>query len=129
MTVIKIESIKDAVRIGALIELSSDYRTSTSVRTCLPRDTACAISPAAFRQHVQQGTAGERRLGVETLCGFLSRAFGLGGKPVQPDSGFQFLTEADKPQSRPLKLEWYEPNKHWVILLPDEQLRPVLKLA
>jgi hypothetical protein len=129
MTVINVQSIKDAVRMGTLIELSSDYRTSAFVRTILPKNTPCAISPAAFRRHVQQGTAGERRSGVEALCVFLSSAFGFRGKPSQADSGLQFPREGGKLQGQPLKLEWYAPNEHWVVLLPDEQLRPVLNLV
>jgi len=129
MTVINIESVKDAVDTGSLIELSSDYRTSASVRALLPKNTPCAISPAAYRQHTQQPTAGERRFGMEALCVFLSRAFGPGGTPSPGDSRFQFLWEGAKLQSQPLKLEWYAPDKHWVILLPDEQLQPVLRLA
>ena len=129
MTVINIQSIKDALHAGTLIELTSDYRTSATVKTFLPKNTPCAISSAAFRQHILQPTAGERRFGMNALCVFLGRTFGLGGTPLPGESRLRLHGEDSKPQSQPLKLEWYAPDKHWVILLPDEELRPVLKLV
>jgi hypothetical protein len=129
MTVINIQSVKDAVHTGTLIELSSDYRTAASVRTLLPKNTPCAISSAAFRKHIHGPTAGDKRSGMETLCVFLSRAFGLGGIPPTADSRFQLPGDGVKLLSQPLKLEWYAPDKRWVILLPDEQLQPAMKLA
>jgi hypothetical protein len=55
MTQVNIQSIRDSVQKGNLIELSSDYRTSGTIRAYLPDETRCAMSATAFRQHVLQG--------------------------------------------------------------------------
>ena len=129
MTIINIQSIKDAVSKGSLIELASDYRTSATAKAFLPKNLSCAMSTEAYRQNVRRGTTGDRRSGVETICAFLSKALGLGGNASQSDFRFRFPREGEKPQNDPLKLEWYAPEKYWVVLLPDEEIRAVLKLA
>ena len=129
MTIINIQSIKDAVSKGSLIELASDYRTSATAKAFLPKNLSCAMSMEAYRQNVQRGMTVDRRSGVETVCAFLSKALGLGGDASQPDFRFRFPRECEKSQNDPLKLEWYAPEKYWVVLLPDEEIRPVLKLA
>lgn len=124
MAVIQVQSIHDAVSKGTLIELAKDYRTSRTVKSCLPDETshACAISTAAFCQHIQQGTPREKQAKMEGLCLFLSRAAGLGTKPSRSDPKSR---EGAQPEGLPLKLEWYAPDKYWVVLLPDEQIQPV----
>ena len=129
MTIINIKSIKDAVSKGSLIELASDYRTSGTAKAFLSKNLSCAMSMKAYRQNVHGGTAVDRRSGVETVCAFLSKALGRGGDASQPDSKFKFPREGEKPQNDPLKLEWYAPEKYWVLLLPDEEIRPVLTPA
>ena len=129
MTIINIKSIKDAVSKGSLIELASDYRTSGTARAFLSKNLSCAMSMEAYRRNVHGGTAVDRRSGVETVCAFLSKALGQGGDASQPDFGFKFPREGEKPQNDSLKLEWYAPEKYWVVLLPDEEIRAVLKLA
>ena len=125
MTVINIHSIKDALTRGTLLELSTDYRTSTTVRSILPSETPCAITPAAFGQHVRPGPARGAELGVETIGVFLRSTLGLGGGS-SPAAETKFLGTSWSDQ---LKLEWYAPDKRWVILLPHEQLQPVAKLT
>jgi hypothetical protein len=129
MTIINIQSIKDAVSKGSLIELASDYRTSSTAKAFLPKNLSCAMSMEAYRQNVPRGTTGDRRSGVETVCAFLSKALERGRDASQPESGFKFPREGEKPQNDPLKLEWYAPEKYWVLLLPNEEIRPVLKPA
>ena len=127
MPVIRVQSIPDAVSKGTLIELANDYRTSGAMKACLPSQTACAfaISTAAFSQQVHQGTAGDKRSRIEALCAFLKRVLGYSGRPSPSDLQFRLSGESGKPEDRPLKLEWYAPNRYWVILLSSEQLQPV----
>ena len=130
MTIINIQSIRDAVSKGSLIELASDYRTSGTAKAFLPKNLSCAMSMETYRQNVRSGTPGDRRFGVETVCAFLSKALGLvGGHASQPDFRFRFPREGEKSQNDSLKLEWYAPEKYWVLLLPDEEIRPALKPA
>ena len=129
MTIIYIRSIKDAVSKGSLIELASDYRTSGTARAFLSKNLSCAMSMEAYRQNVHGGTAVDRRSGVETICAFLSKALGQGGNASQSDSRFGFHREGEKSQNDLLKLEWYAPERYWVLLLHEEEIRPVLKSA
>lgn len=131
MTVIHVQSIQDAVNKGALIELASDYRTSRTVRAWLPKQTPYpfAISTAAYHQHVEQGTAGEKLSRTEALCVFLSKAVGLDGQSSRSNVEVRPPGNGGKLQEHPLKLEWYAPNNYWVILLADEQIQPGVKLA
>lgn len=125
MAVIDIKSVQDAIAKGKLIDLASDYRTSGTVRACLPRLAfpAVAISVSAYLRHVQSGTSGDPSSRLEAVCAFLSKALGVDGKPPQPDLEFKILGENGRGWNVPLKLEWYGPSKYWVILLTDEQLR------
>ena len=129
MTIINVQSIKDAVGKGTLIDLASDYRTAGIAKAILPKNTACAMSMEGYRQQVQQGTTSDRRSRVEAICSFLGKALGLGTKPLQPDSRFRFPKAGAIPESTLLKLEWYAPDEYWVVLLAEEELRPVLKPA
>jgi len=131
MTVIRVQSIQHAISKGTLIQLANDYRTSRTVRACLPKQTsyALAISATAFQEQVQQGTVGDKQSRMEAICNFLSKALGLKGTPMPSDLQFRFPGESGKPESFSLKLEWYAPSKYWVVLLPDEQIQPILKLA
>jgi hypothetical protein len=127
MTQVAAQSIQDSLRKGKLVELTSDYRTSTAVRAHLPEKTQCAMSSAAFRQHVLQGNATEIRSRVDAICAALSSVLKLKGEAPGPRFEFRFFGGNGQPQSHPLKLEWFAPNKHWVVLLPDENLRTVMK--
>ena len=109
------------------MELFSDYRTSGTLRAYLPGQTQCAMSTAAFRQHVLQGTANEKRSRVDAMCAVLSGALKGNGEAPRPWFEFRFQSEDGRPQSYPLKLEWFAPNKCWVVLLPEEQLQIVMK--
>jgi hypothetical protein len=129
MTVINVQSIKDAVSKGALIDLASDYRTAGVAKASLPKNTACAMSMEGYRQHVQEGTTSDRRSRLEAICLFLGKALGLGVTPSPPDSRFRFPKTGAIPESSLLKLEWYAPDEYWVVLLAEEELRPVLKPA
>jgi hypothetical protein len=127
MSVIRVQSIPDAVSKGTLIEPANDYRTSGTMKACLPSQTTCAfaISTTAFSQQVQQGTAGDKRSRMEALCAFLKKVLGYSGRPSQSDLQFRLPGESGKPEERLLKLEWYAPNRYWVVLLSNEQLQPV----
>ena len=129
MTSVDIQSIKDSVQKGALVELSSDYRTSSTVRAYLPEQSKWAMSITAFRRHVLQGTSGEKQSRVEAICAVLSNVLLRGGQASQPWVEFQFCGEDGRHESHPLKVEWFAPNKYWVVLLPDESLRTVEKPA
>ncbi|NQU09834.1 hypothetical protein HQ590_03515 [bacterium] len=129
MTVINISSIKDAVNKGTFIELSSDYRTASSVRAFLPREIPCAMSAAAFHQHVERATADERRLSLQRLCAFLSSRMNLHGKLARSETRSQSPDAKDPSPPLPLKLEWFAPDKYWVILMPDEAIQPIVKPA
>jgi hypothetical protein len=129
MTIINVQSIKDAVSKGTLIDLASDYRTAGVAKASLPKNTACAMSMEGYRQHVQQGTTSDRRSRFEAICLFLGKALGLGIKPSQPDSRFRFPRAGAIPESPLLKLEWYAPDEYWVVLLAEEEIRPTLKPA
>jgi hypothetical protein len=129
VTIINVQSIKDAVSKGTLIDLASDYRTAGIAKASLPKNTACAMSMEGYRQHVQQGSTSDRRSRVEAICSFLGKALGLGVKPSKPDSRFRFPKVGAIPESPLLKLEWYAPDEYWVVLLAEEELRPVLKPA
>jgi hypothetical protein len=125
MTEVEVQSIQDSVRKGTLVELSTDYRTSRTVRAYLPGQAPCAMSTTAFRQHVLQGTAGEKRSRVEAICAVLGNVLKRGGEVSQPWFEFRFHGKDGRPQSYPLKVEWFAPNKYWVVLLPNECLRTV----
>jgi hypothetical protein len=128
MIPVNVQSIQDSVRNGGLVELSSDYRTSSVMRAHLPRPAQCAISITAFRQHILQGTTVEKQSRVEAICTVLSNVLKLNGG--SPGGWFEvrFFGKDGRSQSVPLKLEWFTPDKHWVVLLPEEQLRVVAKL-
>jgi hypothetical protein len=125
MAVINIRSVQDAIGKGTLIDLGNDYRTSATVRSYLPRGTGygCAISTAAYSQHVKAGTTGDQDSRMEAICSYLSKAIGGDGKPPQPKLEFKVPGEAGKGWTIPLRLEWSEPSKYWVIMLADEQLQ------
>jgi hypothetical protein len=125
MIQVEIQSIQDSIRKGTLVELSSDYRTSRAMRAHLPTPAQCAMTSTAFRQHVLQGTTVEKLLRVEAICAVLGTVLKLNGKSPGGSFEFRFFGDDGRPQSVPLKLEWFAPNKHWVVLLPNEQLRSV----
>ena len=127
MTQVGVQSIQDSLLKGRLVELTSDYRTSTTVRAYFPEKTQCAISATAFRQHVLQGTADEIRSRVDAICAALGSVLKLNGEAPGPRFEFRFFGGNGRPESHPLKLEWFAPNKHWVVLLPDENLQTVMK--
>jgi hypothetical protein len=129
VTIINIESIKDAVSKGTLIDLATDYRTASIAKSSLPKNAACAMSLEGYRQHVQQGSVSDRRSRLEAICMFLGKALGLGGNPSQPDSRFRFPKAGAIPESSLLKLQWYAPDAYWVVLLAEEELRPILRSA
>jgi hypothetical protein len=123
MATIHIPSIKDVVRQGKLVDLTSDYRTATTVKTSLPERTYCAMSAEAFRQSLQQPPVEDIRPRVEALCASLREALGHSGKPSEADFEYRFFGRDRKPQSCPLKVRWFAPNRYWVILLRDEEIR------
>jgi hypothetical protein len=129
VTIINVQSIKDAVSKGTLIDLVSDYRTAGIAKASLPKNTACAMSREGYRQHIQGGTISDRRSRMELMCAFLGKVLGLGIKPSQPDSQFRFPQTGATPEITPLKLEWYAPDECWVVLLVEEEIRSVLKPA
>ena len=121
------QSIQDSLRKGTLVELSSDYRTAITARTYLPEPAQCAMSTTAFRRHVLQGKAGEKQSRVEAICEVLSSILKLTVGAAESRFEFRFFGEDGRAQSHPLKLEWFAPNKYWVVLLPEENLRTVMK--
>ena len=127
MTQLNVQSIQDSVRKGTLVELASDYRTSRTVRAFLPEQALCAMSTSAFDQHLQQGTIGEKQSRVEAICAVLEDVLTLSGETARPGFDFTFRGENGRPERHPLKLEWFAPNKCWVVLLPSECLRTVEK--
>jgi len=129
VTIINVKSIKEAVSKGVLIDLASDYRTASVAKASLPKDAACAMSMEGYRLHLQHGSATDRRSRLEAICMFLGKALGLGVKPSQPDARFRFPKGNPIPESSLLKLEWYAPDEYWVVLLAEEELRPVLRSA
>jgi len=58
---------------------------------------------------------------------FLGKAIGVGVNSSQPGSRFRFPKAGAIPESSLLKLEWYAPDEYWVAVLPEEELRPVLR--
>lgn len=131
MAVIHIESIRQAVNKGTLIELADDYRTSRTIRACLPWQTSYpfAISTTAYSQEVQSGTVGDRHSRMDAIGVFLGKFVGHSGNPSPADLELKFPGQAGSTARNSLKLEWFAPNKYWVILLPHEQLQQVLKSA
>ena len=124
MTAIQIQEMKDAVRVGRLVDLSNDYRTSTVVRATLPEDIGFAMSLSAFQQYVQQGTAEEMDARLQALCDSLQDALGANGTDSQSDFEFTFGGKDDTPRDCRLKLEWSSSaDKYGVILLPHEHLQ------
>lgn len=71
----------------------------------------------------------EKQSRMEALCGFLSKALGLGEKTSQSRFEFKLPGKGGESVDSPLKLEWYAPNKYWVILLPDEQIQLAVQPA
>jgi hypothetical protein len=128
MVVIQISSIKDVVRQGKLVDLNNDYRTAVTVKGSLPERTFCAMSAEAFRQSFQQKPAEEMGARVEALCTSLKEALGRSGNPSEADFEYRFFGSDRKPQSRPLKVRWFAPNRYWVILLPDEEIQQMAGL-
>jgi hypothetical protein len=130
MAIIHIESVQHAVSKGTLIALADDYRTSRTIRASLPRLSSYpfAISATAYSQEVQPGTTRDRQTRMEVIGAFLGKVLGLREKPTPSDLELRFPGE-DKSSSCSLKLRWFAPNQHWVLLLPHEQLQPILKLA
>jgi hypothetical protein len=125
MTAIEIQSIPDSLRKGTLIELSSDYRTAGAIRAHLPEPVKCAMSSAAFRAHILKGSTEEKRLRVEAICVVLGHALHSDGEPTWRWIEHRFTGEDGREQGSPLKLEWFSPNRYWVVLLPEESLRAV----
>lgn len=124
MTAIQSEDVKDAVRIGRLVDLSNGYRTSAIVRATLPEDIVFAMSLSAFQLYVQQGTAEEVDARLQALCDSLQDALGANGTLSQSDFEFTFCGRDGAPRNHPLKFEWSSsPNKYGVILLPHEHLQ------
>jgi len=126
-----IDSIRAAIAQGKLIDLAEDYRTSRSIRACLPRQTdyPFAISTTAFNQEVQQGTPRQRQSRLDIIGAFLTKVLALGEKRRPADLELRFPGEASESSVGALKLTWFAPNKYWVILLPNEQLQSTLKVT
>jgi hypothetical protein len=122
MKLIEVETFADAVRKGTLVDLSNDYRTSRTIYSYLPRPTRCAMSAAAFRQNLVQGTAGERQLRIESICTVLTSILAAREADERPSVEFSFRGTDGQPQGERLKLQWFAPDQYWVVLLPDEQL-------
>jgi hypothetical protein len=131
MSEIHMQSVPQAVSMGALVDLASDYRTSQSLRGCLPHLSKYpfAISSAAFRRHLQIATPSERQFRMEAICRFLGKWLELADKSAASDLEFRFPGGAGQTESCSLKLVWYATNQYWVLLLPDEELHADLELA
>ncbi len=129
MIPVDVKSIQDSVQKGTLVELSSDYRSSRTVKAYLSEPSRWAMSIDAFRQHVMQGTADEKQSRLTAICMALSDALKQSGEKLQSSFEFGFKGEGGQIQRHPLKLEWFAPNQYWVILLPSEHLQMVLKPA
>jgi hypothetical protein len=131
MREIFIESIRHAVTQGTLIDLAGDYRTSRSIRACLPRQSSYpfAISATAFHQEMEPGTARDRQTRLDLVGAFLTKVIGLCQKPNATDLELRFPRETGNSNGVSLKAAWFAPDKYWVVLLPQEELRPMLKLA
>ena len=131
MPTIHISSIRDAVTNGTLIDLASDYRTSQTVRACLPRSGSYpfAISTAAYRKEVERGAVGDQRSRMELICSFLSKLLGRDDRPTGSKLEFRFPAQSGQLDPCALKLEWFAANQYWVILLPDEQIQSSLRPA
>jgi hypothetical protein len=99
MNQVDVLSIKDSVQQGTLVELSSDYRTSGTIRAYLPENTRCAMSATAFGQHVLQGTAGEQRSRAEAMCAVLSNVLKINREAPRPWFEFRFHNKEGQPQS------------------------------
>lgn len=127
MTLVSVLSIRHSVQNGTLVELSSDYRTSSAMRAHLSTPAQCAMSITAFRQHILQGPTVERRSRTEAICAALSSLLKRNGESPGGWFELRFFAEDGRLQSFPLKLEWFAPDKHWVVLLPNEQLRAVAR--
>ena len=125
MTVIQVQSIKDVVRQGKLVDLTNDYRTARTLRASLPDQTHFAMTAGAFQQYLQERSGDEMRARVDGLCASLNDALRRAGKPSTLDFEYRFFGGDRKPQSGPLKLQWFAPNRYWVIMLPDEEIRPM----
>ena len=123
MAVIPIPSIKYVVRQGKLVDLSNDYRTGRTVRASLSGQAHYAMTAAAFGQYVQQPSGEEMRARVDGLCASVNDTLRRGGQPFTLDFEYRFFGGDRKPQSCPLKLQWFAPDRYWVISLPDEVLR------
>ena len=130
MSDILIESIRQAVTQGKLIDLAGAYRTSRSIRACLPRQTACAfaISAAAYDQELQSGSARDRQTRLDQVGAFLTKVLGLQLEPNPADLELRLPGANGDPSRVSLKAMWFAPDKYWVVLLPAEQLRVTLKL-
>jgi hypothetical protein len=131
MAVIEMRSVPHACSVGTLVDLGRDYRTARTVRACLPNQPTYdfAISTNAYRRHLQAATPREMQSSLEAICTYLGRVTGLTGQLSTADSEFHFPGNLGQAANCWLKLEWYAPNKYWVLLLPEEQLRSGLKLA
>ena len=119
----QVPCIKDVVRQGKLVDLTNDYRTASIVRMSLPDESHYAMTASAFRQHLQQRSGDDMRTRVYALCSSLNDALRGAGKHSAIDFEYRFFGGDRKPQSRPLKMQWFAPNNYWVILLPDEDIR------
>ena len=82
-----------------------------------------AMTAAAFGQYVQQPSGEEMRARVDGLCASVNDTLRRVGKPSTQDFEYRFFGGDRKPQSCPLKLQWFAPDKYWVISLPDEDIR------
>lgn len=122
MTAIQVRDIKHGVRLGKLIDLRNDYRTRAIVRTTLPDDILLAMSSVAFQQHIEEGPAEEMQARLQSLCDSLRDALGGDGKPSQPDFAFKVRGKDGRTENHSLKVEWLDPNKYGVILLPQEHV-------
>jgi hypothetical protein len=122
-TQVDVKSISNSVQKGTLVELAGDYRTSRTVRAYLPVQPLCAMSATAFQQYVMQGKAGKFQSRLEAMCLVLGNLLKL--KAPAPELTFEFrvLDKDGQTQVCPLKLEWFAPDKYWVVLLPHEFLQ------
>ena len=123
MAVIEVQSIKELVKVGKVVDLTNDYRTAITVRSSLPGSSFYAMSAGAFRQFLQQQSVDDMRTRVDGFCDSLSHALGVTGKPATPAFEYRFFGRDRQPQSCPLKLQWFAPDRYWVILLPDEEIQ------
>lgn len=124
---IPIRSVQHAVSNGSLIDLATDYRTARTLHACLPAHDAraFAISADAYREHVLSVQPGVRQRRLEAICFMAIKA--ADHEQDSPATNLPAQPRALEPAlaAVPLKVEWYSPNRVWVVLLHTERLQPL----